>query len=91
MNNFHLNNDYSGVELILDHLKSKSIDCEFDFDRTYYYGGENDVSTIITPIGSIKFIENAYTYNDNEIVMIFNYKNTQGMVNIIQELDSMFR
>ena len=50
--------------------------CEYDFDNTYYFGGRNDVSSIITQLGLIKFVENAYTYNDNE--------------NIIQELYSMF-
>ncbi len=88
--NFHLNNDFVGVEFIFEYLKSKSIDCEFDFDRSYYFGEKNDVSVIITSKGRIKFIENAYTYNDNEINMIYDGVSTIGMINILQKLDTMF-
>jgi len=84
------NMNCSGVELIIEHLKSKSISCEFDFDNSYYFGGNDDVSYIITPLGTIKIIENAYTYNDNEIIMKFDDKFITGIQNIIQELDSMF-
>ena len=80
----------TGVCFIINYIKSKSISCEYDFDNTYYYGGSNDVTTIITPICKIKFTENAYNYNDNDIIMCYNNKYIYGMSNIIQEIDNIF-
>jgi hypothetical protein len=88
--NFHLNSDSVGVKFIIEYLKSKSVYCEYDFDRSYYFGEHNDVSTISTLKGRIKFIENTSTYDDNEINMIYHGMYTVGMTDILQKLDTIF-
>ncbi len=88
--NFYLNSNSVGVKFIIEYLKSKSVDCEYNFDRSYYFGEHNDVSTINTPKGRIKFIENASTYDDNEINMIYDGMYTVGITDILEKLDTVF-
>ncbi len=78
-------NNYYNVDTIVDYLVSKYVLCEYNFEETFYYKGLNDITTINTSIGKIKFTENVYT---NVISMYYKGEHYESIDIILKELEN---